>query len=218
MGEEIALTFETLYDLLMREKQREELLPLEPSFFQDVIHYLREKMRIWEKISQDNDLFSVGERDKVEGELRNIRRVLKDLYERREKKIIDLALNSSRVGRNLDVGSLLPEEHHLIESLMNILDRYRHGVLFNLVKMELPRVEEKKIVVEFEGNGTPTPPREQKPRETMLVRFVHPVPKFVGSDLCVYGPFTEESVASLPKDVARVLIQKKRVEEMRKSD
>ena len=83
MGEEIAITFETLYDLLMREKQREELLPLEPSFFQDVIHYLQEKMKVWEKISKDDDLFSAGERDKIEIELRNIHKVLKDLYERR---------------------------------------------------------------------------------------------------------------------------------------
>lgn len=214
MGEEIALTFETLYDILMREKQRDEMLPLEPSFFQDLVTYLREKMKIWEKISQDTDLFSLGEKDKVEAELKNIRKVIKDIYERREKKIIELALNKSRVGRELDASHLLQEERQLFNSLSGILDRYRSGVLFNLIKMELPHIEEEKIMVELGQEKEHSV--QEKPKETALVRFLHPVPKFVGSDLSVYGPFDEESVASLPKDVVQILVQKKRAEEIKK--
>lgn len=214
MGEEIALTFETLYDILMREKQRDELLPLDPSFFQDLVTYLREKMKIWEKISQDTDLFSLGEKDKVEAELKNIRKVIKDVYERREKKIIELALNKSRVGRELDASYLLQEERQLFNSLSGMLDRYRSGVLFNLIKMELPHIEDERIMVELGQEKEHNV--QEKPKETALLRFLHPVPKFVGSDLSVYGPFDEESVASLPKDVAQILVQKKRAEEIKR--
>ena len=49
----------------------------------------------------------------------------------------------------------------------------------------------------------------------MLVRFIHAVPKFVGSDLAIYGPFDENDVASLPKDVSEILINKKRAEEVK---
>ena len=216
MGVEIAITFETLYDLLIREKQREELLLLEPTFFQDVIIYLREKMKIWEKISSDNDLFSEGERDKVEMELKNIRKILKDLYERREKKIIDLAINKSRIGHGLEARNLLDEEKRLFENVAQVLDRHRRGILLNLLKMELPKIEEHKVVLELSSaesasvENTPT-----VVRQTVTVRFLHAVPKFVAGDLCVYGPFDEEDVANLPKDAAAILISKKRAEEIK---
>ena len=199
MGVEIAITFETLYDILMREKQQEELLQLEPTFFQDVITYLQEKMQVWEKISKDTDLFSLGERDKVEAEIKNIRKVVKDIYERREKKILSLAVNKSRIGHALDVNNLLKEEKQFLESMASILDQYRHGVLFNLLQMKLPQLEEKKIIVEME-----------KLKSTTLVRFINAVPKFVGSDMAIYGPFDENDVASLPNDVSEILINKKR--------
>ena len=48
-----------------------------------------------------------------------------------------------------------------------------------------------------------------------LVRFVHPVPKFVGPELEEYGPFDEEDIASLPAEVADVIIGKGRAEEIR---
>ena len=214
MGAEIAITFETLYDLLIREKQRDELLLLEPTFFADVIIYLREKMKIWEKISSDNDLFSEGERDKVETELKSIRKVLKDLYERREKKIIDLAINKSRIGHGLEARNLLDEEKQLFESIAQVLDRHRRGILLNLLKMELPRVEEHKVVVELSSEALAAE-KIAAPKQTVMVRFLHAVPKFVGSDLFVYGPFDEEDVANLPKDVATILIQKKRAEEIK---
>lgn len=211
MGEEIAITFETLYDILMREKQRDELLQLEPTFFQDVITYLREKMKVWETVSKDNDLFSLGERDKVEGEIKNIRKVLKDWYERREKKIIEVAVNKSRTGQGLDASNMLEEERQLLQSLVDVLNRSRHGILLNLLKMELPHVEEAKVIVKLTGEEP-----EQKPKQTVMVRFINPVPKFVGSDLAVYGPFDEDDVAGLPADVAHILIQKKRAEEIKK--
>src|SRR3989344_6755310 len=124
MGEEIAITFQTLYDLLMREKQREELLELEPSFFQDVVQYLQEKVKVWEKVKQDNDLFSIGESEKIESEIKSIRKVLRDLYERREKKIIEFALNRSRVGQVVGAAHLLDEEKHFFDALVEVLDRY----------------------------------------------------------------------------------------------
>jgi hypothetical protein len=208
MGEEIAITFETLYDLLMREKQREELLELEQSFFQDVVEYLQEKMKAWDKIKQDDDLFSQGERDKIETELRNIRKIVKDLYERREKKIVDLAMNKSRIGGGLEATHLLDEEKQLFDAVVNQLDRYRQGILMQLINMKLPSVEEQKMVVELQQAQEVI----KKPKETALVRFLRAVPKFIGSDLAVYGPFDVDAVASLPADVADVLVTKERAE------
>ena len=55
MGEnEITITYETLFDLLRREKSRDELQSLSPTFFIDFIDYLKDKVNILK--SQENQL------------------------------------------------------------------------------------------------------------------------------------------------------------------
>ena len=51
--------------------------------------------------------------------------------------------------------------------------------------------------------------------KTKLLRILHPIPQFLGTDLKVYGPFEEEDVISLPSDVANVIVEKKRAEEIK---
>jgi DNA replication initiation complex subunit (GINS family) len=40
---DVKITYETLFDLLRREKNRNELQQLDPSFYLDVVSYLKEK-------------------------------------------------------------------------------------------------------------------------------------------------------------------------------
>jgi len=47
------------------------------------------------------------------------------------------------------------------------------------------------------------------------VRFIKPVPKFLGPELETYGPFEEQDIASLPSKVANILIRKERAEEIK---
>ncbi len=47
-----------------------------------------------------------------------------------------------------------------------------------------------------------------------MVRFISAVPKFVGPELEVYGPFEPEDMASLPKKMANILVKKGRAEFM----
>ena len=109
--EDIKITLEILYDILRNEKKREDLQKLEATFFLDVVAYLKEKQALLQSKQQSEDMFAVGERDKLQYELRSIRRILKEIYEKREKKIIDIALNRSRTGSDIiDTSALLYEE------------------------------------------------------------------------------------------------------------
>ena len=110
MGD-IKITLETLYDILRNEKKREDLQRLEASFFEDVVNYLREKKTLLEMKKESTDIFAAGEKEKLEYELRSIKRILKEIYEKREKKIIDIALNRSRTGSDIiDTSSMLREK------------------------------------------------------------------------------------------------------------
>ena len=81
----IKITLENLYDILRNEKKREELQKLEDSFFLDVATYVREKQAYLEQKKDDDNLFASGERDKLDYEVRSIKRILKEIYEKREK-------------------------------------------------------------------------------------------------------------------------------------
>ena len=49
---------------------------------------------------------------------------------------------------------------------------------------------------------------ENKEKENTLIRFNENIPKFMGEDLSVYGPFKQEDMASLPKIIANILVSK----------
>ncbi len=139
--EEIKITLETLYDILRNEKQREDLQQLTPTFYHDVVHYLKEKKKLLEFKKDEDDLFAAGEQEKLEYELRSIKRILKEIYEKREKKIIDITMNKSRTGSDIvDTSSLLREEKEFYKLLLGLLDTYRKGILMNLFQGKIPNL------------------------------------------------------------------------------
>jgi DNA replication initiation complex subunit (GINS family) len=139
--EDIKITLETLYDILRNEKKKEELQTLEETFFVDVVSYLKEKKMFLDLKKDDDDPFASGEKDKLEYEIRSIKRILKEIYEKREKKILDIALNKSRTGSEIiDAGSMLKEEKDFYKKVLDILDLHRKGVILNLFQGKLPQL------------------------------------------------------------------------------
>jgi DNA replication initiation complex subunit (GINS family) len=109
MNAQIRITYETLFDLLRREKNREELQALEPDFYEQARIYLQEKEALLSG-KEDTSYFST-EKEKLKIQYQNIRRLLKELYEKREKKIISIALVKARTGSDIiDTSAMLPNE------------------------------------------------------------------------------------------------------------
>ncbi len=138
---EIRITLETLYDMLRNEKKREDLQKLPDTFFVDIVQYLTEKQALLDSQSGKDELFALGEKQKLEYEIRSIQRILKQFYELREKKIIEIALNRSRTGSDIiDTSSLLFEEKQFYQKTLEIMDGFRRGILLQLLKRELPMI------------------------------------------------------------------------------
>ncbi|MFH1511525.1 MAG: hypothetical protein ABIF10_07580, partial [Candidatus Woesearchaeota archaeon] len=122
-GVEITVTYETLFELLRLEKSRSELQKLSPTFFVDVSSYVADKQAILSETEKKNDLFASAEREKIKVQLDNIRRLIKDLYDRREQKILLVAVNKSKTGSDIiDTGAMLKEERMLFEDFVLLLD------------------------------------------------------------------------------------------------
>lgn len=211
---EINITYETIFELLRVEKSRDDLQELPKLFFEDVLAYLREKQQILDESRVKEDIFSATERDKVSTEMSNIRRNLKELYERREKKIINMALNKSRTNSNIiDTSRLMDIESMFFNTLVGSLDKFRSGILVNMLDFRQPFIKEDIPSSEVKADNEEEKKPEEK-KDTKLVRFMHPIPKFIGKELETYGPYEEEDMATLPTDIADVLISKGRAEEM----
>lgn len=203
---EIVITFESLFELLRREKDREALQKLNTTFFEDVVTYINEKMN---GLKDDNA--SSSEKDKIEKQLQNIKKIVKELYERRERKIINLALDKSRTNSSVDTSALLKDEQGFFNFIFNVLNSSREKILNNVVEGKIPeKIEEKKETERMIREAAP----DISAKETKLLRFLHAVPRFLGKELEEYGPFEEEDVASLPTEIADVLINKGRAEEI----
>ena len=197
----VVITYDTLYEILRREKFRKELQKLDDNFFDNTLNYLNDKSKIYESQKEKDSIFS-SEFKKTEKTLENTKKILKELYEKRESKIIMLALFSSRTAPTEDdIIAMLPEEKRLYSTLLDDLTKFRKDILQNLLENKQPKVEGKSIKSENQDSKS-------------LIRFLHAVPKFVGEDLTIYGPFDAHDVANLPKGIANVLITKERAEKI----
>jgi len=132
MGEkEINITYETLFELLRREKNREELQELDGGFFEDVKDYLKEKKAM---IKDDNELFSADNSENIKKQIENAKKIIKELYEKREKKIADLAIYKSRTRSDLvDSSRFLEKEKQLFDMLVELFTKYRKDVLISIL-------------------------------------------------------------------------------------
>ena len=216
MVQEVVITYETLFELLSREKERSDLQKLEPTFFADTISYIKDKKKVLEAKSEAK--FAEDERKKTERQIENIYKILKELYERREKKIISMALDKSRTNSNLiDTSSLLREEKVFFDALTSLLDTYRDAIFNSVLNEKMPFMQDlmdRQLREKKRQDPADFKPASELRKSTRLVRFASHVPKFVGPELEEYGPFEEEDIANLPSEIAEVLISKAKAEEI----
>ncbi len=170
MGDEesIPITYETLFEFLRIEKSREELQKLDDGFYNHVIQYLKQKQDMLDKKRHESDLFAAEEIKKIQIQIDNVHRILKDLHTRREKKILNLAWNKARTNSSLvTTQNLLQEEKQLFDTLSQQLLSFRSDVLLNILKLNLPTVTQMSSkVISNESNesnesNTPNTPSTQ---------------------------------------------------------
>ena len=218
-SKEVKITYETLYEILRREKSKDELQKLDESFFRDVLEYLKEKANMIKDAAGKLDMFSVEEQESTQKQLNNVRKILKELYEKREKKIMEMALNKSKTNSNIiDTTNLLAKEHELYNRIVQNLDMFRKEILFTLLEMKTPVISEfKEPEPEPEPQPEPpTPEPEPAPPEPapepepsrVKVKFLQKVEQFVGKELELYGPFEPETTAEIPEEIAAILVNK----------
>jgi DNA replication initiation complex subunit (GINS family) len=247
---EVKITYETLFDFLRREKNRSELQQIEPTFYKDVVEYLTEKKSTLREEETHSPLHSKTEQEKIKIQIKNIQKILRELYELREKKVINLAMNKVRTESNLvDTSNLLPEEISLFNDACQLMTKYKEGVLHKILLTELPsvisssavdythKITKQEIIAENEMNKKSKEDifdaykrkldeaREKTEDKEHLVKtfsshsetqqrvkILNDLPKFMGQDKNIYGPFKKDDLVELPESIVNILLKKSRVE------
>ena len=160
-------------------------------------------------------VFADAEQQKAKKQLESIYKLVSQLYDQREKKIVNMSIISVKTGEMLDNRALLDEEKPLFDALVKLLKGSRKDILDMVLETKQPQVEPKIKEKESVSSNPMIEKKPEKPEKPQkVVRFIKPVPKFVGKQLEVYGPFEEEDVANLPTEIANILISKLRAEEI----
>jgi len=135
----VNITYETLFDLLRVEKSRDEVQELSVTFYPDVISYLKKKHEILKRKEHESDIRDADSLRQLRIQIENVHKLIKSLFERREKKIVDMAMNKSRTNSGIiTTQNLLPEEIVFYTRVLSLLDATRDGILRRLLNLQLP--------------------------------------------------------------------------------
>ncbi len=221
MGDKLKITYEVLFDMLRNERNREELQPVDREFYDDVEKYLEEKSKL---VDTSDNLFSIAEAEKAKTQLLNLKKIIKEFFERREKKIINLAVSKAKTGSDLvDTSTMLSNELELYDELFTVLSKERGKTLDPLLHLQRASIVQKKeeepeISESVEKQKEEIPDVISESEDDLIeeqpsgikIAIKSAIPRFVGKDMNAYGPFEIGQEAKLPKEVADVLLRKEK--------
>jgi DNA replication initiation complex subunit (GINS family) len=177
MEEEVS--YEKLFETLMREKNREELTPIHPEFYDNARQYVEEQ--------------SKGFAAESFAHVQSLKSMLKEIFSRREKKILTLAAIKARTNAEVfDVSVMSPEEKELFNNVVLILLSTRSKVFYD------------------EENGSKKLQKEPSKETKNSIRLVaiRDIDAFVGEELETYGPYKKDDPISVPMSMARILLKR----------
>ncbi len=201
----MGFTYEDIYELLRTEKYTTDLQPLKKEDLIKVKEYFDTKQVLLDKQVEGSTFYNPEKKEKLKLEIENAKRAIKDLYEKREQKIINRALFSSRTDFKLkDSTNMLSCEIKLYDNLIELL-RTGNKEFFEDVDSSKPKI------------SAPILPAkalkaEQEP-STKKVLFINNVPEIMDSNLNKYGPFEASAIATLPNEIADLLIKQNKAVE-----
>ena len=222
-----ALTYEDIYELLRAEKFATDLEQIKPADLARIKAYLESKKELLKKQLDAMSVLSSQKKIKIQQEIDNATRALKDLYEIRERKIINRALYSVRTDSQFkDTTNMLENEVELYEKLLKIL-RNQKKIFFKQIenskieeakaeaKSESEEKEEVEEQVEKEKEEKEKSSKEIKEKvKKVKVKFLEECPEVFGEDLEKYGPFKSGDEAALPEQLCSILEKQKKVEQI----
>jgi len=190
------INYKTLRKIQQQEKTFPLLTKIDRNFYQKFSEYLKNLQRIAEK---EENLQKIKLFD---DEIQNTKKIAFNIYELREKKIIQAALSKVRGGKP-DLKNLLEIEKRLYDSLVKQIIVSREEIL------------EQKLEKKTDVKSAPeTGKKEKKSNTNAIVRVTQDTPEFVGTNMKTYS-LRKDDVLTLPKEMSEPLLKRGVVEQIK---
>jgi DNA replication initiation complex subunit (GINS family) len=178
------ITYNEIYEALRKEKYSEQLQLLPKDFISEVSNYLKEKKEFSKK---EEDMFSEAV-IKTKRQLENAILLFKELLLKRKKKILNLAFVAAETGiSKRDFENMMEFEKEMFERIMDTIetsDKNVHKMLNN----------------------------QEKAENFCIINFKDNTEEFLGLEGEKLGPYSKGEIASLPKQIAKILVEAGKVE------
>jgi len=192
MEEEIS--YKGLRRIQQLEKNAPGLSKIPTTFYSQVFQYIQGLQEAYQ--NEEN----TQKQTLIHDELQKIQRIIINIYEHREKKILKAALSTAR-GGSPDLSLLLQNEQELYHKIVETLDQQRSHIL-----------EQSGTTKKKEGSKQKSQPPQQSSHlhDHTLVRVTADIPDFMGTDMKTYH-LKKDDVLCLPHEMAQTLSKRKAV-------
>jgi len=188
------------YKNLRRIQQLEKNSPLptkiDSNFYQNLSSYLKTLEKMTEKEENQQKIKLIKE------ELQNTKKIADNIYELREKKIVQSALSTVRGGKP-DLKNLIEPEKKLFDTLVDHIIASRKTIF----EKESKEIKEDTVKPKEEKE-------EEKTNDNPIVRVTEDIPEFVGTDMKTYS-LRKEDVLSLSKEMSELLLKRNVVKQIK---
>jgi DNA replication initiation complex subunit (GINS family) len=181
------ITYNDIYEALRRERYSEQLQPLPKNFISDVSDYFNDKKKI---ASKEDDVFSDSVM-KTKKQFENAVGIFRDLLRKRKQKILKLSFIAGETGiSKRDFENMFGFEREMFEKIMESME-YAEKKLNSLMNGE-----------------------REKEKKTKLVMILKDVGEFIDLEGNALGPFNEGEIVNLPSEIAKILVEDNKAEEV----
>lgn len=228
MSEE-ELDYETISQLFQKERKVSRLTEITPDFYEAVSKYLTKLEQEYSKESNKNPTSPTTLL--LREEHLKITKLLKQIYEIRERKVVLSALNQVK-GVSHEISNITRQEQELLDNIVNVLERTRAPILqlsqpsqgalesndappIQPSKTSAPSAPAEEQEVSMIEDHEPEPEEVQEnssspDRDFIVALVLEDLSSFVGTDLKTYN-LKKEEVVCLPKNVATVLLKTEKI-------
>ena len=198
------ITYETIRSS-QRTEREEVLQKLPDNFFESVREWFVRK----EKLKDITSLL----------EVENANKLMEDLINRRQKKIVLSALRTVR--GQLPPQNLTDEERKIFDEIVKSLKAFKNNMnekFKGYGKIAEEKIQDaKKTIEEMKPSEPVTAPvveetiemKPIKPNGKHMVKILKDLPRFVGPNLKSYGPLKVGDIITLSKEMGELLINRK---------
>ena len=207
MGIEV-ITYNKIREIQKTERVEPTVMKLPENIIEAIQSYLSEKQSLLDKNRGNDNLFSQDMYSRVDYELKNARKSIIDIFELRQKKILEQAFQAAKTDVKIkDTSSMLVFEKKLFNMLLESLSKYNNSCILNILRQNKPVFEE----AQSEEKAF----KREETSNKILVRVLSDTPPLLCEDNSVVGPLKREDVVNIPRRVAEVLIKQNKAEEIR---